>query len=174
MVQLAVQICRDIYYYAISISFALFREHHISTAFSMHVFTNSPSLKSFEATAMSLTKKKWLFLHNQTFMLHHASFTGYFWYPWFENHCSQLYRKEVRYPPGVRAEADKRSMIQLHIRPQTLVLTLQEVFCAPDSHSAVISTGGQILPITAEIKARHISTVALKENKWQKLKQATV
>lgn len=54
-------------------------------------------------------------------------------------------------------------MIQLHIGPQTLVLPLQEVFSAPDPHSAVISAGSQILPITAEIKARHIPTVALQK-----------
>lgn len=55
-------------------------------------------------------------------------------------------------------------MIQLHIGPQTLVISVQEVFCAPDSHSAVISAGGQILPITAKIKARHIPTVALQKH----------
>lgn len=56
-------------------------------------------------------------------------------------------------------------MIQLHIGPQTLVLPLKEVFSAPDPHSAVISAGGQVLPITAEIKARHIPTVALQGNR---------
>lgn len=56
-------------------------------------------------------------------------------------------------------------MIQLHIGPQTLVITLQEVFGAPDPNSAIISTGGQILPITTKIKARHIPTVALQKCK---------
>lgn len=53
-------------------------------------------------------------------------------------------------------------MIQLHIGSQTLVFPLQEVFGAPDADGAVVSTGRQVLPITAEIKARHIPTVALK------------
>lgn len=53
-------------------------------------------------------------------------------------------------------------MIQLHISPQTLVFPLQEVFGAPDSDRAVVSARGQVLPITAEIKARHIPTVGLK------------
>lgn len=53
-------------------------------------------------------------------------------------------------------------MIQLHVGPQTLVLPLQEVFGAPDADSAVVGAGGQVLPIAAEIKARHVPTVALK------------
>lgn len=61
-------------------------------------------------------------------------------------------------------------MIQLHIGPQTLVLPLQEVLCAPDPDSAVISAGGQVLAVTAEIKARHIPTVALEENRREEMK----
>lgn len=53
-------------------------------------------------------------------------------------------------------------MVQLHIGPKTLVFPLQEVFGAPDADGAVISAGRQVFPITAEIKARHIPTVALK------------
>lgn len=70
--------------------------------------------------------------------------------------------KERRRRPGVRAEANQCSMVQLHIRPQTLVFSLQEVFGAPDPDGAVVSAGCQVLPVTAEIKARDVPTVALR------------
>lgn len=72
--------------------------------------------------------------------------------------------------PGVWAETDKCGMIQLHIGPQTLVVPLQEVFGAPDPDSAVVSAWRQVLPITAEIKARHVATVALKST-WTQIQR---
>lgn len=59
-------------------------------------------------------------------------------------------------------------MIQLHIGSQTLVLAVQEVLGAPDPNSAVVSTGRQVLPVTAKIEARYISTVALKGT-WKQI-----
>lgn len=69
--------------------------------------------------------------------------------------------------PGVGAEADQCRMIQLDVGSQTLVLTIQEVFGAPDANGAVVRAGGQVLPVTAEIEARHVSAVALKSTRTQ-------
>lgn len=59
-------------------------------------------------------------------------------------------------------------MVQLHIGPQALVFPLQEVFGAPDPDGAVVGAGRQVLPVTAEVKARHVPTVAL-ESAWTQI-----
>lgn len=64
--------------------------------------------------------------------------------------------------PGVWTEADQQGVIQLHISSQTFVFTVQEVFGAPDPDGAVVGTGSQVLPIAAEIEARHFPIVALR------------
>lgn len=71
--------------------------------------------------------------------------------------------------PGVWTEADQCGVIQLHVGPQTFVFPVQEVLGAPDPDGAVISTGCKVFPVTAEIEARHISTVALKSMKTSML-----
>lgn len=64
-------------------------------------------------------------------------------------------------PPAVWAEAHQGGMVQLHIGSHAAVFPLKEIFGAPDSDSAVIRTGGQILAITTEVHARYIPTMAL-------------
>ena len=63
--------------------------------------------------------------------------------------------------PAVRAEAYQGGMVQLHVGSHAAVLPLKEIFSAPDTDSAVIRTGGQILAVAAEVHARYIPTVAL-------------
>lgn len=75
--------------------------------------------------------------------------------------CELVCIVRERKRPGVRAEANQCSMIQLHVGSKTLVFPVQEVFGAPDADCAVVSAGRQVLPIAAEIDARHIPTVAL-------------
>lgn len=64
-------------------------------------------------------------------------------------------------PPAVRAEAHQGGMVQLHVGSHAAVFPLKEIFGAPDTDSAVIRTGGQILAVAAEVHARYIPTVAL-------------
>lgn len=61
-------------------------------------------------------------------------------------------------------------MIQLYISSEALVFPVQEVLCAPNPDCTVISARGQVLPVAAEIKARHIPTVVLKNIIRQKKK----
>lgn len=44
-------------------------------------------------------------------------------------------------------------MVQLHVGSHAAVLPLQEVLGAPDANSAIVSTGGQILAVAAEVHA---------------------
>lgn len=64
-------------------------------------------------------------------------------------------------PPAVWAEAHQGGMVQLHIGSHAAMFPLKEIFGAPDSDSAVIRTGGQILAIATEVHARYIPTMAL-------------
>lgn len=52
-------------------------------------------------------------------------------------------------------------MIQFHIGSHAAVLTLQEVFGAPDPDSAVISAGHQVLAVATEVEAGYTPTVTL-------------
>lgn len=63
--------------------------------------------------------------------------------------------------PGVRAEADECGMVVLHVGPQTFVISHQEVFCAPDADGAIVSTGGQVFTVTAEVQTHHCTAVTL-------------
>lgn len=66
-------------------------------------------------------------------------------------------------PPAVRAEAHQGGMVQLYVGSHAAVFPLKEIFGAPDTDSAVIRTGGQILAVAAEVHARYIPTVALRK-----------
>lgn len=63
--------------------------------------------------------------------------------------------------PGVGAEADERGVVVLYVGPQTFMISQQEVFSAPDADGAIVSAGGQVFPVTAEVQARHCSIVTL-------------
>lgn len=70
-------------------------------------------------------------------------------------------------PPAVWAEADKLSVVQLHVGTQTPVLACCEVAGAPQADGAVVSTRRQVLAAAAEVQAGHGAAVALRRARGQ-------
>lgn len=63
--------------------------------------------------------------------------------------------------PRVWAEADECGMVKLNIGPQALVISLQEVFSAPDPDGTIIRARRKVFAIATKIQAGDITTVIL-------------
>lgn len=60
-------------------------------------------------------------------------------------------------------------MIKLNVGPQALVISIQEVFSAPDPNGAVIRAGRKVFTIATKIQTSHIAIVTLEENEKSEL-----
>lgn len=63
--------------------------------------------------------------------------------------------------PRVWAEADECGVVKINVGPQALVISVQEVFSAPDPDGTVIWAGCKVFGIATKIQAGHIATVTL-------------
>lgn len=63
--------------------------------------------------------------------------------------------------PTVWAEADECGVVKLDVGPQALVISVKEVFSAPNPDGTVIWGRCKVFGVATKIQARHIATVTL-------------
>lgn len=69
--------------------------------------------------------------------------------------------------PRIWTEPDERGVIELNVGPQALVISIQEVFSAPDPNGAVVRARRKVFPIATKIQTGHIAVVTLEVNKTE-------
>lgn len=70
--------------------------------------------------------------------------------------------------PRVWAEADECGMVELNIGPQTLVISIQEVFSAPDPDGTISRARRKVFTIATKIQTGDITTVILERNEMHR------